>query len=130
MLVPTFLLSHRVPQPVEFLGNDVAIPRPQKACPGDRLEYDYHIHIEAPAMVRLVSTVTLPGGFDTVLPARTGDTFQFNIASSGDITDTVGFVVPELPPGSYDRVVGVSRIDLDTFPSFLRIPFTIAEGCQ
>ena len=95
-------------------------------CPGE--EYPIHnlVTIDRPAiLVYSLSTMNAGGQFnypETVM-IRAG----FNHPIGAEFKQTFDWYVPQLPPGTYRRVVGVSEYNSNNKPLFVINYFTIGD---
>lgn len=119
MVVFTYLWSAPAPSYVEFAQ---PVANMGALCAGQHVTQTIALTVKAPAVLSTVVSVLSSKG-DLVLP----NTVLFTTASpvAHDIVDEAPWTVPALPPGHYQRVVGVTTYGRSSTPAFLITHFEI-----
>ena len=116
------------PSAVEWLNDSY---EPIAACPGDEVAYELEIEIREPAILFVVPAVLRAPLGDTAQGYRIGEVFITNIPTPRTIVDRdASFIVPDLPPGEYVRVLAAGTFGANTKPAIREQPFTIRVDCD
>ena len=98
-------------------------------CPGDSFDYAVDVDILEPGILSLsVGVIDLESG-DT-LRGTTGKVGPFPRDEPVSITESGSFVVPDLPPGEYKRVMAIDLEHADSVPVMWDFKFSIGEHCS
>ncbi len=105
---------------------------PVDGCPGDVVAYSLEMQVNEPAILFVASAVLRDGPMgDTVSGSRSGEMFVTVIPTPREIVDEdARWTIPNLPPGSYVRVVAAGTLSEPSEPAIRLQPFTIIEGCS
>lgn len=97
-------------------------------CPGDIVPTKVDAVIRSPSVVNVSVTFAQANGLNLVGTQQELGVRVFDKPTS--FVQDISWVVPELPPGDYIRVTAITSQFADVKPWFLRIPFSIREGCR
>lgn len=105
---------------------------PQSLCPGDVIDdFEFVWEVKRPAVIFVVAShLRASGSRDTAIGARAGEIFVTGIPSARTITDNdASFIIPDLPPGDYERVLSIGTFSEDSKQAFLIMPYTVRDDC-
>lgn len=127
VLVATALPSRAQPPAVEWLETDYV---PVSGCPGDTFSYSIRLRVTRPAVLFLAVSNLRGFDGDTVEFGRSGNMAVTTIPSARIIEDNDPvFVIPDLPPGDYVRVLAAGTLSEDSVPAIRPMPFTVRDDC-
>jgi hypothetical protein len=105
---------------------------PFAGCPGDQVDYVTRWTVAHPAILFVTSSHIrgLDAEGDTAIPGRAASAALVPIPTARILEDDDGaFVIPDLPPGGYARVLAVGTLSEDSDPSMVLFPYTILDDC-
>jgi hypothetical protein len=127
----TYYLRNVQPPPspsvLELTPHLILLPNPD-LCPGDVIEYEILLTVMEPSIIEAdisiinSDTGNTIAGTEFSVPARPRDKAE-------SLTVPIRYTVPELPPGNYRRVTGVSPKNRGAETSFASVPFSIRRDC-
>lgn len=112
---------------VSISPNSVELSNPN-VCPGDKISYEVILSILEPSVIEAdISIISMETGntvFGTEysIPARPRDRIE-------EILVPIVYTVPDLPPGDYRRVTGLSPKNRGADSAFSSVYFTVVDGC-
>ena len=123
-----FIPSTPVSASVDFIPHTIHADGASDTCPGEVLAYTVNLKIVRPSVVEVtegfidLNTNQDPGVGPTEFESRVKP-----FVGSSEIEREL--LIPDLPPGDYAHVVGVTSKNLGSAPAFLIVPFTIGDEC-
>lgn len=98
-------------------------------CPGEQFDYSVGIDVLDAGILSLsVGIIDMSTG-DTVR-GTTGMVGPFPRDEPVSMTEEGYFIVPDLPPGEYKRVMAIDLEHADSIPVMWNFKFTIGEHCS
>jgi hypothetical protein len=123
------MLQYPIPlRETPVIIHDVAIPKKTIFCPGDKYTYTTELEFTKPSILSL---------YIGIVDKDTGDTLPGTVVNVGPIPrkdpatikEGSTFVIPDLPPGNYERIMAIDAEHVDSVPIFFSLPFKIGERC-
>lgn len=97
-------------------------------CPGDVIRGKLAAEIKKPAVVDVYVTWSREDGSNVVGQEQYLGVRAF--AQPVRFYQELVWVVPDFPPGTYERVTSITNRFADVRPWFVRIPFVIRDDCK
>lgn len=130
LLVPIILTTPSRPQsePVVLISSTY---KPQAFCPGDTVPpYELAWRVRRPSILFVTVAYLRGNGGDTIIGMKS-DPFITNIPTERVIVDRdESFTIPPLPPGIYERVLGIGTMSKDSEPVFFSFRFGVRDDCD
>lgn len=100
-------------------------------CPGDLHRFMVEVNIIEPSIIE-VTTVFVDAKTQQVMPVE--NPFYLTrtrvYSRSSAYVQPITWIVPNVPPGDYLRVTAAISKYVNSKPTMIEIPFTVAENCE
>ena len=131
MLITVTIASMPHNAPVELVRKDYNPPA--IVCPGDVIPFVLEWKVNRAATLTLTPTHNRghDGAGGNVVIAHYDDISRVNQPETGSVVDAdLAFVVPDLSPGEYARILSVGTASESSLPFFVTLPYTIGTNCE
>lgn len=107
----------------------LSFPYTGKLCPGDSYMAMKEITAQRTVIIFIYISNELPDGSHVIHPLQQ-PTLVIPHEGAGTFVQPIEWVVPDLPPGTYTRILGVRGHDASQSPLITKHEFTISEDCD
>jgi len=125
MVFLLFFVPGKAP-PVELVSTDYKTP---VACPGDALTYSNTLYINRPVALAITAPIRDAIRGDTVI-FDSQPIYTSAYAAQEFIDRENTLIVPDLPPGEYDRMVTTWAVNERAEPAIIVQRFIIPDDCS
>lgn len=132
LIAASVILVLQFPIPLRhtpMIYHSVELPPDRDYCPGEFYVYVVDIEITEPSILSTHVGVK-DAKTDVFILSTVDDSFSIPRSKPSRVKQTVGFPIPDLPPGDYIRVAAIDAENVDSTPIFVEVPFTIGEYCD
>lgn len=128
MLVLTLVALYVFFRDPPFSVESLSRPSDEHLCPGETYGIDVEIKTKTPVIIFIYISNMLPNG-SHVVHSDQPSTLPIPYPEMSSFMQKLIWVVPDLPSGTYRRVLGFRGHDTDERPLIVLQPFVIAEDC-
>jgi hypothetical protein len=131
LLLGAIMVVFQFPVPLRdtpVIFHEVILPDNIEVCPGDTYEYVADVEILDKSILTMHAAIMDTDTMNT-MPGTAQEFIPIARARGGRFMDGAKFVIPDLPPGNYERILAVDSDHADSVPVFISLPFTVTENC-
>lgn len=111
-----------------FTVRSLSRPSDEHVCPDETYNVEVEIETKSPVIIFIYVSNMLPNGSHILHPSQPGLP-PIPYPEMSFFVQSFPWVVPDLPSGTYMRVLGFRGHDTDEKPLIVLQPFVIAEDC-
>ncbi len=114
--------------PVINVRIDAPTLRDRLVCPGTLHAITARYEVVRPTVLEVIDAVVSGDGYGTLPQTVSAPVYRI-LPRSGMGVQESAWIVPDLPPGAYLRVVAFTAHNQEAEPGFVWVPFRIASAC-